>query len=64
MLYFPWRNEEADLLGGHSSYQAHYQAVSAAVLENERKYNQVIHNPYEILESGPPQHVAKYCTFN
>ena len=24
ILYFPWRNEEANLLGGHSSYQAHY----------------------------------------
>ena len=57
MLYFSWQNEEADLLGGHSSYQAHYQAVSAAVLVNERKYNQVVHDPYEVLESGPPQHI-------
>ena len=78
-MYFPWWNEEADLLGEHSSYQAHYQAVSSAIFENEQRYNQVVHDPIfeneqrynqvvhdpcELLESGPPQHVAIYCTFD
>ena len=64
MLYLPWRNEEADLLGGHASYQAHYQTAHSLVFQNEQRYNQVVHDPHELLESGSPQHVARYCTFN
>ena len=45
------------MLGWHSSYQTHYQTVNSAVFENEQRYNQVVHDPHELLESGLPQHL-------
>ena len=38
MLYYPWFDEQADLLGGYPSYEAHYRHVSDTVLTNESKY--------------------------
>lgn len=38
MLYFPWRNEDTDLLGRFSSYEQHYNVVKRIVLDNESKY--------------------------
>ena len=40
MLYFPWYSEEADLLGGCSSYEEHYRRVHTIVSANEKKYTQ------------------------
>ena len=38
MLYYPWYDEENDLLGGCASYAEHYEQVRAVVIENENKY--------------------------
>ena len=38
MLYYPWYDEESDLLGGCASYAEHYELVRAVVIENENKY--------------------------
>ena len=27
------------------------------MFQNEQRYNQVVHDPHELLESGPPQHM-------
>ena len=35
MLYYPWYNEQTDLLGGYSSYAEHYRHVSTDVYANE-----------------------------
>ena len=37
MLYYPWFNEQTDLLGGHPSYEAHYRHVTDTVLTNESR---------------------------
>ena len=57
MLYFPWCNEEADLLGGYSSYEEHYRKVHTTVSTNEKKYTQSDIEDIEVDENGPPQHV-------
>ena len=45
MLYYPWYDEENDLLGGCASYAEHYELVRAVVVENENKYtNEDIEN--------------------
>ena len=40
MLYFPWYNEQTDLLGGYSTYEEHYNQVNHIVDTNESKYTQ------------------------
>lgn len=40
MLYYPWYDETADLLGGYETYEEHYRHVKSIVLENENKYTQ------------------------
>ena len=37
MLYYPWFDEQADLLGGYPSYEAHHRHVCDTVLTNESK---------------------------
>ena len=34
MLYYPWFDEQADILGGYPSYEAHYRHVRDTVLTN------------------------------
>ena len=50
MLYFPWYNEQTDLLGGYSTYEQHYNHVKSLVIANENKYSQTD-------EDGPPEHL-------
>ena len=38
MLYYPWFDEQADLLGGYPSYEAHYRQDFDTVLTNEAQY--------------------------
>ena len=38
MLYTCWRDEESDLLGGHDTYQNHYNKVSDKVDAEKQKY--------------------------
>ena len=40
MLYYPWYDEQADLLGGYSTYEEHYRHVHSTALTNESKYSQ------------------------
>ena len=57
MLYFPWYNEDTDLLGGHSTYQEHYYYVHDIILANESKYTQSCVDNIELDEHSPPEHV-------
>jgi len=38
MLYLPWYNESADLLGSYATYEDHYYHVRHIVDVNESKY--------------------------
>ena len=57
MLYYPWYDEHADLLGGYESYEEHYMHVKSIVLTNERKYSQTDIEDVDIDENGPPEHL-------
>ena len=58
MLYFPWRNEEPDLLGGFESYREHFVAVKEELLANESKYTEVTEaENLDIQNDGHPEHV-------
>ena len=57
MLYFPWYNEDTDLLGGYATYEEHYHHVHAIVVANESKYSQIDVEDIEVDEDGPPEHV-------
>lgn len=57
MLYFPWYNEQTDLLHGCSTYEQHYNHVKAAVLANESKYCQTHVDDVDIDEDGLPEHL-------
>ena len=56
MLYYPWYDEENDLLGGCASYAEHYEQVRAVVIENENKYtNEDIEN-VNLDDDNRPEH--------
>ena len=57
MLYFPWYNEDTDLLGGYATYEEHYRHVHTIVVANESKYSQIDVEDIEVDEDGPPEHV-------
>ena len=57
MLYYPWYDEEADLLGGYATYEEHYRHVHDVVHDNESKYTQADIEDLEIDENGPPEHL-------
>ena len=54
MLYYPWYNEQTDLLGGYSTYEEHYRHVHSTVVANESKYSQADVDDVNIDEDGPP----------
>ena len=60
MLYLPWRNENADLLGGYPDFRSHYEDKCDDVLANEQKFshNATLINEAmdDLTEHGPPQH--------
>ena len=57
MLYYPWYNEDTDLLGGYETYEQHYQHVQSIVQANEKKYcNEEVDN-VDLDENGPPEHL-------
>ncbi len=60
MLYLPWRNESADLLGEYPDFRTHYEVKSDAILANEQKFshNATLINEAmdDLTEHGPPQH--------
>ena len=55
-LYYPWYNEQADLLGGYSTYEEHYRHVHNIVHANESKYTKADVEDIDIDEDGPPEH--------
>ena len=57
MLYYPWYNEQADILGGYSTYEEHYRHVCNIVHTNESKYTKENVEDIEIDEDGPPEHL-------
>ena len=57
MLYFPWYNEDTDLLGGYATYEEHYRHAHTIVVANESKYSQTDVEDIEVDEDGPPEHV-------
>ena len=57
MLYYPWYNEQTDLLGGYSSYAEHYRHVSTDVYANESKYTKADIEDVDVDQDGPPEHL-------
>ena len=61
ILYFPWRNEDDDIIGGHQTYFAHYNQVKEIVHQNEAKYTSNVEAIdralQDIDDDGPPEHV-------
>ena len=57
VLYYPWRNEDIDLLGNYETYEEHYNHVQDVVIDNESKYNEIPDNNTEYNENGPPEHL-------
>ena len=57
MLYYPWFNEQADLLGGYETHEQHYRHVKSLVETNERKYTKADIEDVQVDEDGPPEHL-------
>jgi len=57
MLYFPWYDEDRDLLGQYATYEEHYNSVCPLVLANESRYSQADVDDIEVDENGPPEHL-------
>ena len=57
MLYYPWYNEQTDLLGGYSSYAEHYRHVSTDVYANESMYTKADIEDVDVDQDGPPEHL-------
>ena len=57
MLYYPWFDEQSDLLGGYPSYEAHYRHVCDTVRTNESKYTKEDIDDVDVDENGPPEHI-------
>ena len=60
MLYYPWYDEQTDLLGGYSTNEGHYRRVHSTVLVNESKYSQADVEDVDIDEDGPHEHLRSY----
>ena len=52
MLYYPWYEEQADLLGGYSIYEEYYSYIHSTILANKSKYNQAGVDNADIQEDG------------
>ncbi len=57
MLYYPWFDEQTDLLGGYPTYEAHYRHVCDTVHTNETKYTKEDIDGIDVDENGPPEHM-------
>ena len=64
MLYFPWYDENMDLLGGYSTYEEHYHHVHSIVHANESVYNAEDVDDIDVSEDGPPVGVRRICGHN
>ena len=57
MLYYPWFDEQADLLGGYETYEQHYNHVKNMVQANEIKYTKEEIEDIDVDADGPPEHL-------
>ena len=57
MLYYPWFDEQVDLLSGYATYEEHYRHVKTIVQTNEWKYTKADIEDLEVDENGPPEHL-------
>ena len=57
MLYYPWFDEQIDLLGGYSSYEEHYMHVKPLVQTHENKYTKADVDDIEVDKNYPPEHL-------
>ena len=57
MLYYPWFDEEADLLGRYATCEEHYRHVKTIVQTNESKYTKADIDDIQVDEGGPPEHL-------
>lgn len=57
MPHYPWFDEQADLLGGYPSYEAHYRHVCHTVLTNESKYAKTAVDEINFDKDGSPKHL-------
>ena len=55
--YYPWYNEQRNLLGGYTTYAEHYQNVQSIVHSNDLKYCLDDVDNVDIDEHGPPEHL-------
>ena len=39
MLFYPWRNEESDLLGGYTTYEEHSKSVIEQIADTKKQYD-------------------------
>ena len=56
ILYFPWYDEDEDLLGGCETYEEHYSHVHSVVTANERKYSLTDVESLDYDDEQDPQH--------
>ena len=57
MLYYPWFDEETDLLGRYATCEEHYRHVKTIVQTNESKYTKADIDDIQVDEGGPPEHL-------
>ena len=60
MLYFPWRNEDIDLLADYTDFESHYKDVLDQITANEEKFNENLELIDDAIaqnaDHGPPEH--------
>ena len=60
MLYFPWRNEDTDLLADYTDFECHYRDVLDQITANEEKFNENLELIDDAIaqnaDNGPPEH--------
>uniref|UniRef100_A0A1X7VGE2 Uncharacterized protein n=1 Tax=Amphimedon queenslandica TaxID=400682 RepID=A0A1X7VGE2_AMPQE len=56
MLYYPWYDEDVDLVDGYSTYDEHYNNVLSIISGNEKKYNIVFVDNIDVNLAGPQEH--------
>ena len=57
MLYHPWYDEDADLLGGFATYEEHYRHVQSDLLTNEKRFSVSSVEEIEFDSDNRPEHV-------
>ena len=56
MLYYPWYNEDTDIMGEFDSYVENYETVKDVVCENESKFTAEEVDNVGVDEDSRPEH--------